>query len=63
MAHVLVYYTLLVIICINNYVCETWKMLENVVKHSEFVSTREQHYTKVIYYYCKCTTLRNVTHS
>ena len=27
-------------------------MLENVVKRSEFVYTREQRYTKVIYYYC-----------
>ena len=26
-------------------------MLENVVKRSEFVYTREQRYTKVIYYY------------
>ena len=26
-------------------------MLENVVKCSEFVSTREQRFTKVIYYY------------
>ena len=33
------------------YVCETWKMLENVVKRSEFVYTREQCYAKVIYYY------------
>ena len=33
------------------YVCETWKMLENVVKRSEFVYTREQRYTKVICYY------------
>ena len=28
----------------------TQKMLENIVKRSEFVYTREQHYTKVIYY-------------
>ena len=34
------------------YVCETLKMLENVVKGSEFGYTREQRYTKkVIYYY------------
>ena len=44
------------------YVCETQKMLENVVKRSEkmlenvvkrseFGYTREQRYTKVIYYY------------
>ena len=33
------------------YVCETWKMLENVAKRSEFVYTREQRYTKVIYCY------------
>ena len=26
-------------------------MLENVVKCSEFVYTREQRYTKIIYYY------------
>ena len=51
MAHVLflvcVYYTLLVVIVIC--VCETQKMLESVVKRREFVYTREQRYTKVIY--------------
>ena len=35
------------------YVCETQKMLENVVKCSEFGYTREQRYTKVVYYYYK----------
>ena len=33
------------------YVCETYKMLENVGKRCEFEYTREQRYTKVIYYY------------
>ena len=39
MAHVLVYYTLLVVIIIC--ICETYKKLENVAKRSEFVHTRE----------------------
>ena len=48
MAHVLVCYTLLVVIII----CIMFvKKLENVVKHSEFGYTREQRYTKVICYY------------
>ena len=33
------------------HLAETQEMLENVVKHSEFVYTREKHYTQVIYYY------------
>ena len=63
MAHVL--YILCVYVCIvSSYICITFmniitfdyfvftqKMLEIVVKRSEFVYIREQHYTKVIYYY------------
>ena len=49
MAHILVHYTLLVVIIYYMYyVCETQKMLENVVKRSESGYTREQRYTKVI---------------
>ena len=51
MAHILVYYTLLVVIIVMYYVCEIQKILENIVKRSEFGYTREQRYTKVIYYY------------
>ena len=39
MAHVLVNYTLLVVIIIC--ICETYKKLENVAKSSEFVNIRE----------------------
>ena len=55
MAHVLlcvcVYYTLLVVIMICIMLVKLKKMLENVVKRSEFGYTRELRYTKVIYYY------------
>ena len=37
------------------YVCETLKMLENVVKRSKFGYTREQRYTKFMYYYYQQT--------
>ena len=41
MAHVLVYYTLLVVIIIGIVFVKLRKMLENVVKRSEFGYTRE----------------------
>ena len=49
MAHV--YSTLLVVIIICIMFVKLKKMLENAVKRSEFGYTREQRYTKVIYYY------------
>ena len=49
------------------HLAETQKMLENVVKHNEFVYTREKHYTQVIYYYyvttkkhCEYTTSKEI---
>ena len=39
-----IFFCILYIVSCHNdmyYICEAWKMLKNVVKHSEFVYTRE----------------------
>ena len=71
MAHVY-YFSCVYIVSYHIYVLLSWtcdlqfffltlKMLVNIIKHREFVYTKEQRYTKVIYYYylSKCMSSNN----